>query len=270
MFTITRNEPIWLRVWCNYYCNAFPHEDVYVLNNSTTDDSISQIRVLFPKINVIDVPSKLAFDHLWLKHVVENQQRELLTKYQVVAFSETDEFLIPDLDLYSNIHEYCVSFSKNDVRPRSLRARGWGVVHQIDSEPDIIPGSQEPFLQNRNAMWLLPDYDKTLITKKSLIYSKGFHITYTPDGRSKEGDRPIESDLSLLHGWHIDMNIYHQRHVARKSIASLSAFHGSSDLEAIKEFFRTRIEPWNAKRLGVLYTGDKQQIPEKWKNLLRY
>lgn len=266
-FTITRNEPIWLRVWCNYYCDSFPQEDVYILDNSSSDGSVDLIKQLYPRINVISVPSKVAFDHMWLKRTVEYHQRDLLCQYDVVLFAETDEFLIPNLDQYSNIYEYCLSFRESPARPTSLRAKGWGIVHQIDTEPDVDVNSGEPLLSNRSLMWQLPDYSKTLITKVNLVYARGFHFTY--DGQRREVDRPVEEDLSLMHAWNVDMRMYYQRHLDRKASGAVG-FHGSSNLDQVKEFFRTLKQPWDPNRPRPLYVGNPYPVPEHWKTLLRY
>ena len=142
--TITRNEPFWLRVWCNYYCNVFPQSSVYVLDNSTSDGSVEEIRQIYPEINIISVPNEFSFDHVWLKNTVERHQAELLKPYDVVLFAETDEFLIIDSQ-DQNIYDYCVAFAHSTLATQetSLRAIGWGIVHQIDTEPALnkTPGS---------------------------------------------------------------------------------------------------------------------------------
>ena len=53
-FTLARNEPIFLRVWCNYYGRFFPHEDIFILNNSSDDGSIEEIKKLFQQ-DLIDI-----------------------------------------------------------------------------------------------------------------------------------------------------------------------------------------------------------------------
>lgn len=267
--TITRNEPVWLHVWCNYYCSSFPEEDVYVLDNSTSDGSVQLAKQLHPGINVIDAQYSTAFDHLWLKHTVENHQRSLLGDYDVVLFAETDEFLIPDFNKYADIYDYCCTFASSSVDHHSRRAEGWGVVHQIDIEPPVDLNSDQSLLEHRHAMWRLPDYDKTLITKVPLVYSKGFHTIFHYEGGPKWIDQPIDPDLKLLHAWHIDLDLYHHRHMARRKTGA-RGHHGSPDLDEVKTFFRTLKEPWNRDRLSPIYEGNSVALPEAWRPLLRF
>lgn len=268
-FTITRNEPFWLRVWCNYYCDSFDQKDVYIIDNSTTDGSVEHVKQMYPNINIVDAPSNKMFDSLWLKRTVERQQRLLLNTYSAVLFAETDEFLIPD-EHHKNIHEYCVGFV-NDASKVSVRAKGVAVIHQHDKESPTAPSPGALLLSDRNSMWACPDYNKTLITKVPLTYGKGFHYAYkTTDTTKKDVDKPIEPDLFMLHGWQIDLDMYHQRHVQRVA-SGATGMHGSSDLGAVKEFFATRVAPWDPVRFGEpLYVGDELPVPEYWKRLLRY
>lgn len=265
--TITRNEPFWLRVWCNYYCSVFPQACVYVLDNSSTDGSVDEIRRLYPQVNIISVPRAQSFDHAWLRDTVQKHQAELLKTYEVVLFAETDEFLIPDLSKHQNIYEYCSAFAKGTLAPgeSSLRATGWSIVHQIDSEPSIDRSTDSVLLTNRSSMWKLPSYNKTLITKVPLTYSTGFHLTYK-DG-NRDVNKPIRDDLSLMHGWMIDVDMYHERHVARTN-SGAKGHHGSSNLEDVKKFFRTHLMPWDTRT--ILHIAHRYDVPDVWKTLLRY
>jgi len=270
-FTIVRDEPFWLRVWCNYHCSCFPQEDVYVLDNNTEDDSVAEAKRMWPGMNVVNVQHTKEFDSLWLKATVEQQQRSLLRSYEAVLFSEADEFLIADPSTYSSIYSYCLAFVDgqlpNPERP-NRRAKGWGIVHQIDTEPPV--DRTKPLLADRNSMWGLPDYNKTLITRVPITYSKGFHLTYSPSN-IREVNKPVEPELSMLHAWHIDLDVFCERYEARakKFGNKVGVWQGHHDRKVNEQLFRTRVEPWWT-RWSPLYDPDECPVPESWKPLLKF
>jgi hypothetical protein len=255
-FTITRNEPLFLRVWLNYMTKVFPPEDVYVINNSTTDGSVEEARALHPTVNFVFRDSPVAHVSLFLKGTVEAFQRELLQRYRVVVFSETDEYLIPSTR-YAGLLDYCQQFNDDPTSTRR-RAQGWNVVQQIDTEPAVRREPGASLLEARNSMWLLPTYDKTLITKKPIVYQKGFHNFF--DAGVKQVDEPIDVDLALLHAWRVDIDEYVNRHSGR--FLDLNKATAS-------EYFRTHKAPW-VNEGDPHAVGPETPVPDHWRSLLTY
>jgi|SRR5581483_3529029 len=253
-FTITRNEPLFLRTWLNYYTSNFPPEDVYVIDNSTDDGSVEEARLLHPRVNFVCVPSRGTHVSLFLKQVVEQMQRELLQRYPVVVFAETDEFLIPNAK-YVNLRDYCERFLKSKDQWR--RAVGWNVVQQPgEAMLSRTPGAQ--LLVDRRSMWRLPMYDKTLVTKVPMTYQRGFHNFYL--NGIKQVNEPIDPTLSLLHGWCLDVDEYFRRHSARLNIA---------DRQSVIDVFANIDKQSN--QFGDPYAvGEVQLMPEHWRQLLTY
>lgn len=260
VFTIVRNESFFLRTWCNYYCSF--GWDVCVIDNSTSDNSVLHAKQQHPDIDVIEEPSELAFNHGWLCDVVSKHQKRLLADHDVVVFTEADEILLPS-DPNISLGELVETFRQSSVP--SIRARGVGVVHQIDDEPQLQLVDGERVLENRhtafryNDLRLTPSYDKTLVSKIPTRWSKGFH-------RARCQLEPSD-DLVLLHLQQVDFDVYLQRYRSRQQLKTKESFQGHYDRQQVQKFFRTNKMPWRSNHL--MY-GDRFDMPEQWATLLRY
>jgi hypothetical protein len=260
VLTIVRNEPFFLRLWANYYCSQFNEDDVYVIDNGSSDDSIKNMLSRHPRIRIIDMPTELAFDHIWLLRTVEAKVRELLMSYDVVIFAEGDEFLIPDK---IGLNEYCERFHQSNKL--FLRARGYYVVHQIDSEPHLMLNDGDDILEHRSTMFASPRYNKTLITKVPLSWGRGFHYIYD-NGVKIMHNEGIEPDLSMLHAQRIDLNSYYERVLQRHAKLKIKEpCHGSTDLDEVKLLFRTNS---NSTDNGEWIENEKLSVPSDWKGRL--
>jgi hypothetical protein len=109
----------------------------------------------------------------WRREIVKQYQAHLLEKYQIVIFTDPDEYLVPH---DGNLADFCRQFAASHLV--HARATGYNVVQQIDVEPDINRTPGVDVLTNRSTMYRGASYDKTLITKKPLMYSAGFHSFY--------------------------------------------------------------------------------------------
>lgn len=257
-FTITWNEPFFLKVWCGYHCKQFGAENVWVLDDSSTDSSVQDAVSAHPGLNVVTVPPGLSFDCDRLRAAVQGLQIELLERYEVVVFSETDEYLIPDT---GTLFDFCRTF-----QGQSARATGWGVVHQIRKEPALAIGCGD-ILSDRNSMWRLPKYDKTLVSRVPLRWSAGFHNTWDAEGERNDIDSDL--NLALFHAWMVDLDVFWSRRVERQKMQlhpEHAPPHGCDDPRAIRSFFRTLQMSWNGDHSP--YTGTVQRVPRHWLGLL--
>jgi len=262
-FTIVRNEPFFLPIWCSYYVRAFGEENIYVLDNSTSDASIERVRGRWPKINIKSVPSAQANAWAWTTDVVKSFQASALKAHDVVVYADADEFLIPK---FTDLHSYCEIFRSSDRQ--YVRACGWGVIQNIDKEHQVdVTG---PVLQDRREAWRTPRYDKTLISKIPLPWAKGLHTIYDASGH-KMSDDPVDHDMSLVHLRDVDLTLLHQRSLERSKMVPYldqygcaSLYHGSTNIEHLKTYFRTRVAPWNPKTIEE-FTNEVQLVPEHWR-----
>src|SRR5574343_1532600 len=90
VFTICKNEEVFLPMWLKYYRQHFNDEDIYILDHQSDDGSTDNLPSM---INHIIVKQDLAFDHNWVTNTVKSKQQELLGQYDVVLFTEIDEII---------------------------------------------------------------------------------------------------------------------------------------------------------------------------------
>jgi hypothetical protein len=105
--TFARNEKIRLPVWLSHYQQFASNEDIYVIDQNTTDGSTTNLLC-----NIIYEPNEKIFDHQWLRHMITKNVQLLLTKYRIVVMTECDELMVTinncKLDEYL-INKYKVS-----------------------------------------------------------------------------------------------------------------------------------------------------------------
>lgn len=266
VFTIVRNEPFFLPIWCDYYARNFGEESLFILDNSTSDSSVFDAQKRWPGITVGQVPSEEAMMYGWTTEIAKKFQRICLKRYRVVIFADADEYLIPS-SKFSSLRDYCERFLAS---PQAyVRAQGWAPIHQIHSEPLLSGGGQ--LLANRNSMWRTTKYDKTLVSKTPLNWAKGIHTIYGDDGVKLRND-PVDPDLALVHTRDVDLSIFHRRCVDRSKMPSKRGLNfGSTDLETVRAYFETLVPWWQTFELSdPEYQGTAQPVPEHWKALLRY
>lgn len=271
VFTIVRNEPFFLPVWCDYYARNFGEENLYVLDNSTTDSSVNDVVKRWPKINVRPVPSDEALLYAWTTEVAKSFQRAALKAHRCVVFADADEFLVPG-ERYRNLRAYCDEFLASSRQ--YVRSQGWAVVHQIDSER---AATSDDILRDRNSMWRAPLYDKTLISKVPLNWAKGIHTIYDSRG-VKLIDDPVDTNLVLFHARDVDLGVMHRRCVDRSKmkITQGQTTHGSTNIEELKTYFRSLTKPWVPDMSWVPghvqaapeLVGDATPVPNHWRRAL--
>jgi Glycosyl transferase family 2 len=228
-FTIVHNEALWLGLWLAHYRRFFDADDLFVLDHGSTDHSTSD---LAGACHVVPVHREAAFDHHWLKTVVEDFQAFLLRSYDLVLFAEVDEFIVADPIRYSGLDAYLDALD----RP-AARCLGFNVVHQPDEPPLRF---DEPPLRQRRYWHASLEYSKRLISRIPLRWSDGFHLEFNaPD------DAPDPS-LLLVHLHRADYDTCLARHTASAARdwnqadvdGAAGAQNRIADPQAFDEWFR--------------------------------
>ncbi len=199
-FTIVHDEPVMLPLWLRYYRRYFGADDLYVLAHDTRDGSTDGIGA---DCHVVPVHRQAAFDHRWLRSVVEDFQRFLLRSYDTVLFTEVDEFVVADPSRYGGLDDYI-----DALDGPAARCSGFNVVHQQDEPPLRF---DQPLLAQRRCWHASLEYSKRLLTRTPLQWSQGFHREYSAP------DAPPDSDLLLVHLHRVDYDWCLERH--RRSAA---------------------------------------------------
>jgi hypothetical protein len=198
VFTIVKDEPIFLPIWLKHYRQTFSDDDIYVIDHETKDGSTDNLNV-----NVIQVSNPNAFQHQWLVEQVQRVQAELLERYEVVLFAEADEIIYTDR--YDNLLDALKDFRKSDQEYANVV--GYECVHIMDEEGPL--DLSNPIVAQRQKWIREPMYDKPLLTKVPLLYAVGFH---TCNRHTNFG-----FGLHLFHLHRMDYDLMLKRHIWRNT-----------------------------------------------------
>ena len=92
LFTIQRDEYIFLPLWAKYYSQFIPEEDIYVFDHSSTLN-LNHVKTGWPKIQWRKVEHDTWNDLGWYASAVSSLLSEFLKTYTLVAFIACDEFI---------------------------------------------------------------------------------------------------------------------------------------------------------------------------------
>lgn len=233
VFTIVRNEELFLPIWLKYYSQFFDPEDIYILNHDTTDNSIEKAKEKF-KFNEIKVHWEAIFSPVWLRDTVQEQQHKLLQKYQYVLFAEIDEIVAPDPAKYKNLKEYIEKCDKDYIR-----CKGYNVIHNQVAENKPL-NLEQKILRQRTGWCPYISFNKTLLARVPLKWAYGFHCL---EGEQIE-DLKDKEELYLIHlkrmDWDLFLDRWEKTEVGKVTTARADYYFNESlnNLEEIPLRFR--------------------------------
>ncbi len=192
--TMVHNEPVFLPLWLAYYERFFRREDIYVLDNETSDGSTD-------RDGFVCIPVRHGVvDHSWMVRTIEALQHELLDSYDMVLVTDVDELVAPVPQLGS-LGEYLDRFDEEWVN-----CLGYELLHMRDSEPPLR--LQRPILEQRGHWFVNGAYDKAALAMAPMTWRPGFH------GRA-DFRYNLDPDLRLVHLHRMDYDICLERHRTR-------------------------------------------------------
>jgi len=169
VFTQCFNEGRMLQMWERHYAALVGHQNLFVLDNGSTDDSCAQLN---PRTSVTHMPGG-ALDH-W--HFAQTQgyfQRFLLQKYDWVIKVDTDEFLSLDGDLVETLQ---------GMAPGVLAAeRAIAVVQDRRSEAGYDP-TRPLGAQRQHYVHEYNIHRKPALGSSPMTWTPGNHATVEPCG----------------------------------------------------------------------------------------
>ena len=212
IITCVRDESHFLPIWLSYYSKYFESEDIFIIDNDTTDGSTSNL-----DCNVINFHTDYFNDVSVLAKRVNELHTELLESYKFVIYTDVDEFIIPKDG--RSLGEFLLEAL--DSERRFYTCTGYNIYHVIEEEPDLDLG--RPILQQRKYMYKDIGYDKTLISRVQPNWGPGFHdannFDWIPvedeDGnvtRIFETGKPNHDDgIYLIHLHYFDFKLHHAK-----------------------------------------------------------
>jgi hypothetical protein len=191
---MVHNEPVFLPIWLGYYGRFFSPEDIYVLDNESSDGSTSS-----PGFVRIPVEHGTV-DHTWMVRTIERLQHELLQRYDVVVVVDVDEIIAP-VPVLGTLGEYLDRFDEEWVN-----CLGYELIHLRDRERPLR--LELPILDQRRHWFYNGGYDKAAVGMAPLRWRPGFH------GREDFQFNP-DPDLRLIHLHRMDYELCRERHRVR-------------------------------------------------------
>jgi hypothetical protein len=247
IITMVHNESVFLPIWLGYYSRFFTPQDIYVLDNESTDGSTQ--RDGFVRIPV----AHDSVDHTWMVRTIEELQHELLDRYDVVVVTDVDEIIAPVPEL-GTLGAYLDRFDEDWVN-----CLGYELLHVKDREPPLR--LDKPILDQRRYWFINDAYDKAALATVPLTWRPGFH------GRADFHFNP-DPDLRLIHLHRMDYEICLERHStrARKPWAEQDARNGWAIHNRVTE--AADFERWFYQD-GYIegFKVQPEEIPPAWRGL---
>lgn len=197
---MAHNEKVFLPIWLGYYSKFFAPEDTYVIDHDSTDGSIEQAQKRF-KFNLKRVHHNTVHNNDFMLKTIQDMQHKLIKQYDIVAYSDADEILLPDPQHFSDLNDYLHKFSHDYIACESR-----SVIHQL-AEPAI--DLTKPVLSQRSVWFREQWYDKVLVSRIALNWTIGLHSPINT--RGKPISVPIDDNLILLHLARLDFSLRKQR-----------------------------------------------------------
>lgn len=247
VLTMVHNEALFLPLWLRYYARFFAADDIYVLDNDSTDGSTDGgefVRIRVPHDKV---------DNAWRIGTIEAHQHRLLERYEVVLTVDVDEIVAP-LPEWGTLGEYLDRFDEEFVN-----CLGYEILHMKDVEGRFRP--DRPVLEQRGYWFANVAYNKPALATVPMRWKPGFH-------ERKDGQMALDPDLYLIHLHRMDFDICLERHRVREkrgwSERDLTAGWGShnritGDAEFERWFYSDGDFPGTETQIAL------EPIPSTWK-----
>lgn len=184
--TMVYNESLFLNRWIDYYSKELGRDKLLIIDHGSNDGSTNNLSGL----NYLKL-ERTPFDDEARAAMIGNFVNGLLSYNDCCIYSDCDEFLVPDPDIYEGLEHYCSS-----LKTEAAYAVGLDVRQLVGREPPI--DLNLPFLGQRRYARLRMSMCKPLITKGQIRWNPGFHTSNKKPG--------FDKDLILFHMKYVDLN----------------------------------------------------------------
>jgi len=175
VITMARDEGRMLDRWVEHYAReAGGPEHLLVLDDSSTDGSTDRLPCRVRRLETIPA-GQFEATRMRLSNAAA---RKLLQRYDVVAFTDVDEFLVADPAAYGSLRELLAARPDDPV----LAPLALNVVHDFASEPPLDPA--RPVLAQRSFAKFVPVMCKPSIKRVPVPWrsaSHGIDLPYRVD-----------------------------------------------------------------------------------------
>lgn len=209
--TMVYNEEYFLPIWLRYYSSQLGLDHLYVVDHGSTDGSVDNLECSHIRIPRADLDETVRCE------MVSRLQASLLSYFDVVIYTDVDEFIVPRPSKYRGLVDYC------EKTPHAVsRCVGVEVFQHDSALPDLDRG--RPILQQRPYVYFSYWESKPLVSAVPLTWSPGFHAC--------NEEAPLDPDLVLFHLKFADLkHVFRRLAITRNltwSDAALRAGHSKS------------------------------------------
>ncbi len=166
--TMVYNDPVYLRIWLEYYGDQLGRRNLYVVDHGSDDGSTEGLG----DVNVIRLPRSPQDDPKrarFIGHLCAG----LLEYHDSVLHGDVDEILVADPRVAADLPEYCAS-----VREPVLCAVGINVLHRLGRDLPYDPS--RGVLVQRDWVFHSSSMCKPALIRRPVQWSPGFHCADAP------------------------------------------------------------------------------------------
>lgn len=164
--TMTRDEADMLPRWVSYYGGQLGVENLVVLDDNSVDGSTEELPCTLHRLP--SPPWRSSWGQM-RRQLANGLARGLLACYDVVIFTDVDEFLVPDPGRHSSLLAYLKARAGRDV----IAPLAVNVLHNPRTEPALHSG--RPVLEQRRFVKFTAGMCKPLIKRIPADWQAGFH-----------------------------------------------------------------------------------------------
>lgn len=202
IFTIVRNEPIFLPLWLNHHSKMFDYIFV-IFHQSYTKYELDLCREYDVEYVVIHNPSSYCW--LWITETANEFSKFLLKSFRAVVYADVDELLIDTDDIL------------NKPLPAITRCTGYAIHHHVNKEKPLV--TSKSISEQRVYYTDHGGNGKPIVkTDPKIEWDMGFHHLIG------HPYIPANPHLYLIHMHFIDYDIMVKRHKTRGQFDNISEF----------------------------------------------
>ncbi|MCQ9156412.1 glycosyltransferase family 2 protein [Acidomonas methanolica] len=201
VITMVYNEAFFLPFWSSYYGMQFGFDNLYIIDHGSNDGCT--LNVPGNKIRL----QRSSFDDQRRSSMISDLQSALLREFDVVIYTDCDEFLSANNLRYHSLNDYV---RKND-NMEVIRAVGVDIMQDLEGENEL--DFSRSIMSQRRYGYITSWESKPLITRTNMRWTSGFH--------NCDRHSVLDEDLWLIHLKKADFNYALKRlHMTRDMLWS--------------------------------------------------
>jgi hypothetical protein len=182
VMTMARDEGPMLRRWVDHYARHVGRGHLLVLDDGSVDGSTEEAGCAVMRLPGLRAPH--GFNRARLS-LVSKLAGGLLESYDVVVFTDVDEFLVPDPAHHDDLVSFLAARPDDDV----LAPVALNVLHHVGTDEPLRPGA--PVLGQRRLAQLAPVMCKPSIKRVPRRWGANTHGIRAP--------YRVDSELAMFH-----------------------------------------------------------------------